>query len=208
MLRHVVLEQGNQHGGTLRVSGEDERTALVQVVEVIVKRIGGVELRNVVDDGAIVRAGLRHGDLAVVGHEDVAALVEHSGLNLTNHLRTSNHHRVGELAHLGFGTETGNGRVDVEHVDGLQAVSGSAVEHAILDEGCGHVEPVLSLVVVNYAVVLLYSDDVLRSFRNFANSRGLCGLLVTTLARSKVHGYQHHRCQEHKGIQSFHRFNF
>ena len=44
MLRHIVLEQGNDSGGTLRVSGNDERTALVQFREVIVEGIGDVEL--------------------------------------------------------------------------------------------------------------------------------------------------------------------
>ena len=144
----------------------------------------GSELRDVVDDGAIVRTGLRHGNLEVVGHKDVAALFEDGGLNLTHHLGAGHHHRVGHVANLGLGAESGHGRVDVEHVDGLETLGSGGIEHAVLHHCCGHVEPALGLAVVDWGVELLESDDVLRGLGDFADSRSL-GRFVTTLARGK-----------------------
>ena len=174
------------------MSSDDEGTALIQIVQEIVEGVGGIETRDVVDDSAIVATGFRHGDLTVIGHEDVTTLVEYAGLNAAHHLRTGNHHRVGHVADLSLGTEAGNSRIDVEHINGLEAVGNGAVKRAVLNKCCGHIEPVGSLTVVDHGVELLQSDDVLRSLGDIADSRSLSGGFVTTLARSKSHGYQHH----------------
>ena len=83
-------------------------------------------------------------------------------------------------------TEAGHGRIDVEHVNGLQAVGGSGVEHAVLHHRGRNVEPVLGLAVVNYGVVLLDADDVLRGLRNLADARGFAACLLLLLHEPNV----------------------
>ena len=83
-------------------------------------------------------------------------------------------------------TEAGHGRIDVEHVNGLQAVGGSGVEHAVLHHRGRNVEPALGLAVVNYGVVLLDADDVLRGLRNLADARGFAACLLLLLHEPNV----------------------